>query len=197
MRLKYLFLFITLAFTLSACINRQDAMAPMITIVSPANGTARNADNITVYGYAMDDEGIRAIRVGNTDILATDFYSGERGKRLIQFGFRPTQQNDKFVANIVAEDTSGRVTTLPYELIIDTTPPTIELTEVTNLVNGNIRVVGIARDNNTVQSIVIAGQALSFISQAEQSVNIDVPTSETMNIVVMDSAGNEASQPLQ
>jgi hypothetical protein len=75
MRLKYLFLFTTLAFTLSACINRRDAMAPMITIVSPANGTADNADNITVYGYAMDDEGIRAIRVGNNDLLESDFYS--------------------------------------------------------------------------------------------------------------------------
>jgi hypothetical protein len=197
MRLKYLLLLITLAFTLTACINRRDAMAPMITIVSPANGTARNADNITVYGYAMDDEGIRAIRVGNTDILATDFYNGERGKRLIQFGFRPVQQNDKFVANIVAEDNSGRTTTLPYELIIDITQPTLELSEVTNLGNGFIRVAGVARDDNTVQSIVIAGQALSFIPQAEQSFNIDVPTSETMNIVVTDSAGNETSQPLQ
>jgi hypothetical protein len=196
MQVKPFLLFIFLVLTLTACINRPDSMAPMITIVSPANGTARNADNITVYGYAMDDKGIRAIRVGNTDLLATDFYNNERGKRLIQFGFRPVQQNDKFVANIVAEDNSGRITTLPYELIIDTIPPTIELSEVTNLGNGNMRVAGIARDDNTVQSIVIAGQALSFIPQAEQSFNIDVPTSETMNIVVTDSAGNEISQPL-
>jgi hypothetical protein len=197
MRLKYLLLFITLVFTLTACINRQDAMAPMITIVSPANGTANNASNIIVSGYAMDDEGIRAIRVGSVDLLADNAYTSERGKRLIYFRFETGQRSDRFTTNIVAEDLSGRVMTLPYELIIDTTPPTLELSEVTNLGNGNIRVVGVARDNNAVQSIVIASQALSFIPQAEQSFNIDVPTSETMNIVVTDSAGNEASQPLQ
>jgi hypothetical protein len=145
----------------------------------------------------MDDEGIRAIRVGNNDLLESDFYKNERGKRLIQFAFQTGQRTDKFTTNIVVEDTSGRTRTLPYELVIDITPPTIELSEVTALGNGQLRVVGVARDNNTVQSITIAGVALPFIPQAEQAFNIDVPTSETMNIVVTDSAGNETSQPLQ
>jgi hypothetical protein len=184
MQVKHFLLLISLALTLSACINRPDAMDPMVTIVSPANGTARNADDIIVRGYAMDDGGIRAIRVGNTDLLSTDTYKNEPGKRLVQFAF-------------VVEDMSGRTKTLPYELIIDTTPPTIEVSEVTPLGNGNVRVAGVAKDNNTVQSIVIAGETLSFIPQAEQLFNSDVPTSEVMEIVVTDSAGNAASQPLQ
>jgi hypothetical protein len=190
-------LFVSLALVLTSCITRRDAMAPMVTIVSPANGTARNADDIIVRGYAMDDVGIRAIRVGGTDLLSADTYKSEPGKRLVPFAFRTGQRSDTFSENIVIEDTSGRTTTLPYELIIDTTPPTIEVSEVTPLGNGNVRVTGVAKDNNSVQSIVIAGVTLSFIPQAEQPFNSDVPTSETMEIVVTDSAGNVTSQPLQ
>jgi Bacterial Ig domain len=197
MHAKHFILVTLLALLLSSCINRRDAMAPVITIVSPANGTTGNADNITVRGYALDDEGIRAIRVNDNDLLADANYTNERGKRLVQFAFRTGQRTDKFSANIVVEDSSGRTTTLPYELVIDTTPPILELTEVTALGNGRLRVVGIAKDNNTVQSIVIAGVTLSFIPQVEQAFNIDVPTSETMEIVVTDSAGNPVTAPLQ
>jgi hypothetical protein len=197
MQVKYPLLFIALTLALSACITRRDAMAPMITIVEPANGTARNADDIIVRGYAMDDVGIRAIRVGNTNLLSAETYKNEPGKRLVPFAFRTGQRQNVFAENIVVEDTSGRTTTLPYELIIDTTPPTIELSEVTPLGNGNVRVVGVARDNNAVQSIVIAGVTLSFIPQGEQPFNSDVPTSEIMEIVVTDSAGNATSQALQ
>jgi hypothetical protein len=197
MQVKYQILLIGLALVLTSCLTRRDAMAPMITIVEPANGTARNADDIIVRGYAMDDGGIRSIRVGGTDLLSSDNYKNEPGKRLVQFAFKTGQRQDVFAENIVVEDTSGRTTTLPYELIIDTTPPTIELTEVTPLGNGNVRVVGVARDNNTVQSIVIAGLALPFIPQAEQPFNSDVPSSEVMEIVVTDSAGNATSQSLQ
>jgi Bacterial Ig domain len=169
----------------------------MITIVSPSNGTTGNADNITVRGYAMDDEGIRAIRVNDNDLLADANYTNERGKRLVQFAFRTGQRTDKFSANIIVEDSSGRTTTLSYELVIDTAPPTIEQLEVTDLGNGNLNVVGIAKDNNAVQSIVIAGVTLSFIPQAEQSFNLPVPTSENMQIEVTDSAGNVTAQALQ
>lgn len=197
MQVKYLFLFISLTLILTACLTRRDAMAPMITIVDPANGTARNADDIIVRGYAMDDSGIRAIRVDNTDLLSAETYNNEPGKRLVPFAFRTGQRSDRFAANIVVEDTSGRTVTLPYELIIDTTPPTIELSEVTPLGNGYVRVVGVARDDNAVQSIVIAGATLPFIPQAEQPFNSDVPSSEVMEIVVTDSAGNATSQALQ
>lgn len=171
-------------------------MEPMITIVDPANGTTKNSGELTVRGYAMDDGGIRAIRVGETDLLANDYYKNDRGKKLVQFAFQARLSTDKFSTDITVEDTSGRTKTLPYELVIDTLPPTIEITQTTNLGNGNMRVVGIARDNIAVQSIDIAGVVLSFIPQAEQPFNTDVPTSENMQITVTDSAGNTASQPL-
>ncbi len=172
-------------------------MAPMVTIVSPANGTSRNTGNLVVRGYTMDDGGIRAIRVGNSDLMQSDVLKNDRGKKLVEFAFQANLTTDKFSTNITIEDISGKTTTLPYELVIDTTLPTIEVTEARDLGNGNMRVVGIARDNIAVQSIVIAGVPLSFIPQGEQPFNLDVPTSEIMEIVVTDSAGNPVSQPLQ
>jgi hypothetical protein len=197
MRVKHFILFIVLMFSLTACISRRDAMAPVVTIVSPANGTTKNSGNLIVRGYAMDDGGIRAIRVGNSDLMQSDVLKNDRGKKLVEFAFQANLSTDKFSTAITVEDNSGKTTTLPYELVIDTQPPTIEITEASDLGNGNMRVVGIARDNITVQSIDIAGVVLSFIPQAEQPFNTDVPTSETMQITVTDSAGNPTSQPLQ
>jgi hypothetical protein len=58
-------------------------------------------------------------------------------------------------------------------------------------------VVGIARDNDKVKSIVIAGQELSFIPQAEQRFDHAIDVTENMTIDVTDSAGNTESIPLQ
>ena len=121
----------------------------------------------------------------------------KRVKNLINFGFRANQVGDRFLANIVVDDTTGRTTTLPYELIIDTIKPTIEITGVTDLGDNRLRVVGIASDNDKVKSIVIAGQALSFLPQAEQPFDQEVDIIETMTIDVTDNAGNTESVPIQ
>lgn len=176
-------------------------MAPMITIVEPASGTTRSANKLIVRGYAMDDSGINAIRIGvnnaESDLLTADQYKNERGKKLINFAFGVNQVGDQFAANIVVDDTSGRSTTLPYTIIIDNTKPTIEVTSVENLDNGRLRVVGIARDNDKVKSVTIAGQSLSFIPQAEYRFDRDVDVVENMTIDVVDSAGNSESIPVQ
>jgi hypothetical protein len=197
MSAKHLLLGITLTFMLSACISRRDAMAPMITIVEPASGSARSVDNLFVRGYAMDDEGVSAIRVGDTDLLSADVFKSQKGKKLVYFGFQPSNVGETFSTNIVAEDTTGRTTTLPYELIIDTSKPSIEISSVTAMEDGRLRVVGIARDNDKVKRIVIAGQELSFIPQAERQFAQEVDVSETMTIDVTDSAGNTESVPIQ
>lgn len=198
---RILLLAILLAFTLSACITRSDAMAPRITIIEPASGTTRSASQLIVRGYAMDDHGIKSIRVGvnnsEADLLTADQYRNEKGKKLIHFAFSVNQVGDQFSANIVVEDTNGRSTTLPYTIMIDNTKPTIELTSVTNLGNGRLRVVGVARDNDKVKSIRIAGQTLSFIAQPEQRFDQDIEITERMTIEVTDSAGNSESMPIQ
>jgi hypothetical protein len=63
--------------------------------------------------------------------------------------------------------------------------------------NGRLRVVGIARDNDKVKSVTIAGQALSFIPQAEYRFDRDIDVVENMTIDVEDSAGNTESIPVQ
>ncbi len=198
---RFLFTFSLLALILTGCITRSDAMAPRITIVEPASGTTRSADNLVVRGYAMDDSGINSIRVNvndkETELLDSEQLKNEKGKKLINFGFRANQVGDRFLANIVVDDTTGRTTTLPYELIIDTIKPTIEITGVTDLGDNRLRVVGIARDNDKVKSIVIAGQALSFLPQAEQPFDQEVDIIETMTIDVTDNAGNTESVPIQ
>lgn len=177
--------------------SRSDSLAPIITIYDPPSGTTRTTNDLTIKGYALDDKGIEAIRVNGSDLLADPLYQGERGKKLIEFRFRmPELREGEMTSTIVAEDTKGRVTTLNYQLQIDTTPPVLQLNEVTQVNSSTVRVRGVATDNDQVSSIMIGGEALLFAPTAEHSFNLDVPSSEGLSITVSDRAGNVLVQPL-
>jgi len=164
--------------------------------MNPPSGAVQRADNMRVDGYVMDDEGIVSIRVNNTDLLADDLYAGEKGKKLIQFSFRPKSDGDQFTSSVTVEDASGRITQVNYELQIDTVPPVLELLEVTNLGDSRLRVRGTASDNDLLKSITVAGQSLPFVPVAEREFNMDVELTDTMTIEVEDRAGNRTSQAL-
>lgn len=183
---------------LSACMSRRDSLEPVITIYEPPNGSVQGQGIPQVEGYAMDDEGIVSLRVGSVEFLQDgSVYAGEKGKRLIQFAFNPISQTEGvFSETISVRDVSGRETVLPYKLRIDRTPPTIELREVQNLSGNRLRVVGVARDNDAVKSISVAGRNVEFIASPEQEFSVDVDQSDSMTIEVRDQADNVTSQPL-
>lgn len=194
MKLTRLFSYLLLVFALSSCIKREDSIAPLITIVSPPNGSVQNIQRPIVTGYAMDDEGIVSIIVNGQDILKSELLKNERGKKLINFAFEPQNQGEgSFAANIEVIDVNGRSSIFPYELLIDQTPPTVELIELSNLGGGRIRVHGIARDNDFVNSISIAGTSILFRPNKEYQFKADVDKSSDMTLVVKDNAGNETS----
>lgn len=188
-------LFLLLAFLLAGCLSRGDSLAPIVT-VDPPSGAVRRADDLVVMGYVMDDEGIASIRINNIELLENEGYRNEKNKKLIQFGFRPGAQGAQFASTLVITDTSGRVTEHKYELQIDTTPPSVELLEVTNL-GARLRVRGVARDNDLLKSIVVAGQALPFVPMQEREFNFDVDVTDAMTLEVEDRAGNRVVQPLE
>ncbi len=182
---------------LGGCLSRGDSVAPIITIYDPPSGAVRSVVNSTVRGYALDDQGIVSLRVGNAELLADPGYQGERGKKLIEFGFRINPQaSGAFSSILVAEDAGGRSTVVNYQLQIDTTPPTLELREVVSLPDGRLRVAGVARDNDQVRSITVAGQSVPFVASSEKEFSLDVTPGEAPIIVVEDRAGNQYSQPI-
>ena len=187
-----------LALLLGGCLERGDALAPIITIYDPPSGAVRSVADLTVQGYAMDDEGVASLRIGNQEFLDAAAYAGERGKRLIEFEFRVNPQaSGTFRSTLVAEDASGRSTVLNYALQIDTTPPTLELRVLEQLGDGRWRVSGVARDNDQVRAITVAGQSVHFVAAPEKEFSIDVLPGEDPLIVVEDRAGNAFSQPLE
>lgn len=188
-------LLLLLSLFLTSCISRGDSLAPILTM-NPPSGAVQRADNMRVDGYVMDDEGIVSIRVNNTDLLENELYEGEKGKKLIQFSFRPRSEGNQFTSSVTVEDASGRTTKVNYELRIDTAPPVIELIEVTNLGNSRLRVRGTARDNDLLKSITVGGQSLPFVPIAQREFSMDVAVSETMTVDVEDRAGNQVSVPL-
>ena len=200
LRHKFILAVVLLLLTgLTGCLERTDSLAPIVTVTSPANGTVRSADNLIISGYAMDDEGIVAIRVDQDDLLAFPIFQNERGKKLVQFGFRPQQIDEgQWESDIVVEDTSGFSTTLRYVLEIDTTPPTLELSPLQNLGAGRVRITGTARDNQMLERISVNDTVLSFASVQERPFSIDLDSEGLQNITVQvrDQAGNETVQTL-
>lgn len=183
-----------LCLLLSSCVKRADSLEPIVNITNPANGTVSSSDNLSIVGFAMDDEGIRAIRVGSTDILQTEQLKAERGKRLIQFSFRPALiKEGQWGAEIVVEDSSGRKKRLNYSLSIDATPPTVKVIKPSNE-NGMIRVVGAARDNQALGKIIVNGVEVAFSAGKEKFFTVDVESAETIQVIVVDEAGNQTER---
>jgi len=187
-----------LAMLLAACVERGDAMPPTVAIREPRSGTTSTTENLRIVGYAFDDAGIAAVRVDGVDLLATPAYASERGKRLIEFFFTIRDLTDGDVTVLIeAEDTQGRVTVMPYRLRLDSTPPTLELTAVTPLGSGRLRVEGIARDNTLVISVLINGIPLAFTPAPEYAFRVDVADVADGEVVVEDAAGNVTRRPLR
>ena len=182
---------------LAGCMSRPDSLAPMISITEPKSGATRSSEVLDIYGYALDDEGIAAIRVNGTDLLQFDENAAARGRSLIQFAFRGSPEREGEVEFLIeVEDSSGRVTVLPYTLTVDTTPPTLEL-EAEALGGGRYRVRGVARDNTEISSIRLGGQPLQFVPAAETTFEFsNIALSEPV-IVVVDSAGNQIERRVE
>ena len=189
--------FLLAAVLLSGCMSRDDALAPLISIFEPKSGTIRTTEDLRVFGYAMDDEGIQAIRVNGTDLLANQAYAAERGNRFIEFGFIPLDLSEGENTNIIeVEDTSGRRTLLDFTLSIDSTPPTLEITSSQPLEGNRVRVAGTARDNTRVTSVRINGEPVQFTPAAEVVFELVVPRIQGGTVVAEDSAGNVTRRAL-
>jgi len=194
-----LILFVTiLTFLLTSCVERGDALAPVVAIREPKSGTTRTTEDLRIVGYAMDDEGIARIEVDGTDLLGFDVYAGEQGKRFVEFAFTiPDLREGETTTRIVVHDVSGRSTTLLHTLTIDVTPPTLELVAVEALGEGRVRVEGVARDDVAVSAIRIDEVPLQFAPSSEHRFALDLVVSEDATVVVEDSAGNVVERSLQ
>lgn len=186
-----------LAPLLASCLTRTDSLAPVVSITDPRSGATRTTEDLVIAGYALDDEGIVAIRINGSDLMSSEFYSSEMGMKLVQFKFQPLQaQEGEIVSVIEVADRSGRVSRLIHRLVVDATAPTLEL-NVTELGEGRLRVQGVARDNLSVQTIRIAEIPLQFIPSAEHDFILNVTPEEGAIIEVVDGAGNRLTRPLQ
>lgn len=193
------YLYVLIALLLTGCFARQDALEPIITIYSPPNGAVQaGGEGLQVLGYVMDDEGVASVTVNGSEMLREGAFGADKDKKLVEFGFTPTQPTEgAFAATILARDVSGREKRLNYELLIDRTPPSVEVTGASGIGGGRIRVTGVARDNHAVGTITIGGEAVQFIPSPEQEFSVDIAASEGLAIEVRDQAGNTVTQAVQ
>lgn len=182
---------------LSGCMSRPDSLAPIISITEPKSGATRSSEVLHIYGYALDDRGVAAIRVNGTDLLQFEENRAARGTSLVQFAFqgRPDREGDvEFLIEV--EDMSGRVSVLPYTLRIDTTPPSLEL-DAEALGGNRYRIRGVARDNTAVSTIRLGGQPLQFVPAPETTFEFGNILLNEPLVEVVDSAGNRVERSLR
>jgi len=192
-RLFWLVLLCVVTLLFTSCVKRPDALPPLIKIISPKNGAVQSAD-MKIIGYALDDEGITAIRVGNQNLLEDELLASERNKKLIQFAFTVSnQQTGRLETLIQVEDINGRISTLEYSIAIDVFSPSVKVKPPRDIGGGRMEVSGVARDNLLLERIVVNGVELSFSPVREKFFSIAVETAPTVTTVVYDQAGNSAN----
>ncbi len=183
---------------LSSCLGRSDSLAPIVAITDPRSGATRSTEDLRISGYAMDDSGVASIRVDGVDLLQNDLYAGERGKGLVHFAFtKPNVADGELTMVLEVTDVTGRTTTETYTLILDDTPPTVELTSVEPAAGGRLRVEGVARDNIGVSSVRIGGVPLAITPGPEFAFSVLVDDAEGAEVVAEDGAGNSTAVPLR
>lgn len=183
-----------LCLLLTACLNRPDSLAPVVTITSPPAGTVQRAEGLEVRGYALDDDGIQSIRVNSGEFMSDPSYAGERGNKLVEFGFRVQGvRGGQQEYRIEVADASGRTTTLDYLIQIDEEAPVITIEGVEPVPGNQLRVSGVVTDNNLVARIFVNDEEL-FFSPAEQRrfTMTTLQTGGAVRVVAYDQAGNRA-----
>lgn len=130
-----------------------DTSLPSINITEPANGAKLNTTNVTVAGTVSDNT-VTSVEVlvdglsqGNATLNGTSWT-----KSLIM-----TEGAHSIAAN--ATDASGNTALASVSVIIDTTPPVINITSPANAATLNstsINVTGTASDANGISSVVVS-----------------------------------------
>jgi hypothetical protein len=183
---------------LSGCLGRSDAIPPMVGIREPKNGTTNASNDLRIVGYAMDDQGVEAVRVNGVDLLDSAVYAGERGKRFVEFAFAMPNLNDGLsTSRIEVEDVTGRKAVLNYDLQIDNEPPTLEIVAFERRENGRIAVEGVARDNLRVSGITINNVPVQFTPATEHRFELNLPAGDPDVVLVEDGAGNRIERVLE
>ena len=174
--------------------GRGDALAPVVTITEPRTGAVRAGSELRIVGYAMDDVGVTSIQVDGAELLDFPALAGERGNKLINFGFRPRLvRAGLWCSQITVTDVDGRVTALTFPLTIDGTPPTVEITGVEGLDGDRRRVSALVRDDDAVGRITVDETEQSFTPAAQ--VPFTFETSGDIRLNVADVAGNVTTYP--
>lgn len=182
---------------LGGCLGRNDAIPPMVGIREPKNGTTNTSSDLRIVGYAMDDQGIEAVRVNGVDLLSSAVYAGERGKRFVEFAFAmPNLSDGLSTSKIEVEDVTGRKAVLNYDLQIDNEPPTLDIVAFERRSNGRIAVEGIARDNLRVSAITMNNVPVQFTPAQEHRFELNLPAGDPDVVVVEDGAGNRIERTL-
>lgn len=186
------------ASTVTGCFGRRDSALPQITITEPRSGAISSSSGLRIRGFASDDSGIDKILVDGSDLLASPVYASERGKRLIEFAFsKPELADGELHIALAVVDVNGNTTQHDYTIILDATPPEVELTNVSNVAGNQVRVEGIATDNIGLASIRVNGVALALPAGApEFQFSVLVERTENGQVVVEDGAGNQIVRSL-
>ncbi|NBD08507.1 RHS repeat-associated core domain-containing protein [Corallococcus silvisoli] len=160
---------------------------PVLTLVSPINGTVTNQTSVELVVHVADDETVGDVKVGETS-----FVHGEDGNWRTTVSL--TEGSNVF--QVVAYDNLGSTGTLPVQLHRDTSPPVLAVdTPLDNAVvsTAEVTVSGMVADATPV-TLTVAGIPVTpdaqgaFSTQAALAAGVN-----TLTLIATDAAGNVTS----
>ncbi|SMB92650.1 hypothetical protein [Deinococcus hopiensis] len=168
---------------LGSCARTADTFKPRIVVTSPDGGGVSRARNITVKGYALDDQGVVALTVDGKPLT---IQPGSR--KIAQFSFQTELTGARRDLTFGARDAAGNTATLVLPIAVDTVPPAIKVTRFERE-RSVIRVTGVATDNTRVAQITVDGKRLNITPGARTDFYAET-TGTYAEIQVEDGAGN-------
>jgi len=187
-------LFLFLAVSLVGCEGRPDETPPLLGVVRPVGKAVAKGQEAVIEGYAFDDTAVVSVRAGETEVLPTE----EQGKKLVHFRFKVrAPESGEVRVRLSAKDPKGQERVKEVRLLLDREPPRVRLERV-ELVEGRLRIVGVAIDDVEVDRVVVHyGKVYSRLNLPrgqEVRFYVEVPAERAV-VIAVDAVGQRKEVP--
>lgn len=187
----------------------EDAVAPSLTIDSPANLSTVNGASVIVTGTATDDKEITGIGYQVNGGAETMIFAGGAEVRSHPFSFSAPLAAGENVIVVGVADGGGNETQREIRVRRDNTPPSVQITSPANnsqVTTQNVTVVASVTDDQSVARVtyMLNGGAPqdATIPASSSNVAVSIPVTglttgtNTITVTGHDAANNTASATL-
>lgn len=177
----------TATLTLLLIQSQGDVTAPQVLITGPAAGALVNQQPIAVSGMVLDDGVVQQLSINGVPAA----FDGS------SFAAHASLLEGENLITVRATDGSGKSGEASVTVMLDTTPPELQVVAPTSgsMTNeSTVTVVGTAADRSGIAQVTVDGVPVPLVDGAFTATVALAGGAQTISVIAIDSAGNSTTE---